>query len=254
MTGSGSHGSIQMFALTGIGEVVAGEPLGELIAERAQFRDGDIVCISQKVVSKAEGRVRRLADVEPSSEALQLAERLEKDPALTALVLQESKRVVRAERSVLITETRSGLICANAGIDSSNLAGEGEVLLLPENPDRSAREIRARLQELSGAALAVLICDSFGRPWRIGQSEVTIGCAGLDPLDDWRGRHDRRGRELAATAIAVGDQLAAAADLARDKAAGLPVVVVRGWGGSVGDGDGPGAASLIRPPGEDLFR
>jgi coenzyme F420-0:L-glutamate ligase / coenzyme F420-1:gamma-L-glutamate ligase len=244
---------IELIAVGGIGEVAEGSSIAELISSNCRLRDGDVVCISQKIVSKSEGRVRELDAVEASAEAEELAARLEKDPAIVELVLGESRRLVRAERGVLITETHSGLICANAGIDASNVPGARAVALLPEDCDLSARRIRAELGELSGAQLAVLITDSFGRPWRVGQSEVAIGCAGLEPLDDWRGRSDSHGRELAATAIASVDQIAAAADLARDKTAGLPVVVVRGLGREIGP-DGPGAVALQRPAEDDLFR
>jgi len=168
-------------------------------------------------------------------------------------VLGESRRVVRAERGVLIVETHSGLICANAGIDASNVPGARCVALLPSDPDASARRIRSELQQQSGRRPAVIVSDSFGRPWRLGQTDVAIGCAGIEPLDDWRGRPDEHGRELTATAIASADQIAAAADLARDKVSRTPVVVVRGLGLPVGD-DGPGAAALRRPSDEDLFR
>jgi coenzyme F420-0:L-glutamate ligase/coenzyme F420-1:gamma-L-glutamate ligase len=157
--------------------------------------------------------------------------------------------VLREER-VLITETHHGFVCANAGIDSSNLPEDGTVCLLPKDPDGSARSIRAEI----AYPVAVVISDSFGRAWRVGQAEVAIGCAGLQPVDDWRGRHDASGRELSATVIAVADEVAAAADLVRHKDEGVPVVVVRGLGRYVGAEDGPGAAALRRPPGEDLFR
>jgi coenzyme F420-0:L-glutamate ligase/coenzyme F420-1:gamma-L-glutamate ligase len=170
-------------------------------------------------------------------------------------VLDESAEVLRAERNVLIVETVHGLVCANAGIDSSNLPGDDTVCLLPEDPDASARRIRAELSAASGAApLAVVIADSFGRAWRLGQAEVAIGCAGLAPLDDWRGRHDSGGRELEATLIAIADEAAGAADLVRDKTSGTPAAVVRGLGRYVGAEDGPGAAALRRPREEDLFR
>lgn len=246
-------GGLELIAVAGIGEVDAGSSIADLIAGRCRPRGGDVLCVSQKVVSKAEGRVRDLDTVRPSPEAIALAERLDKDPAMVELVLAESSRVVRAERGVLITETRGGLICANAGIDASNVPGERRVALLPVDPDSSARRIRAELSELSSEAVAVLITDSFGRPWRIGQSEIAIGCAGIEPLDDWRGRNDSHGRPLTATAIAVADQIAAAADLARDKVAGAPVVVVRGLGIEIG-ADGPGAVALLRAADEDLFR
>jgi coenzyme F420-0:L-glutamate ligase/coenzyme F420-1:gamma-L-glutamate ligase len=243
----------ELIAVAGIGEVVEGSPIAELIADRCRLRSGDVVCISQKIVSKAEGRIRDLDSVRPAPRAIALAAALDKDPGLVELALAESARVVRAEGGVLITETHSGLICANAGIDASNVPGERRVALLPTDPDRSARRIRTTLTELSGALVAVLITDSFGRPWRVGQSEVAIGCAGIEPLDDWRGRSDSHGRPMTATVIAVADQIAAAADLARDKVAGTPVVVVRGLGVEIG-ADGPGAADLQRAPGEDLFR
>ena len=246
-------GSLELIAVGGLPEVTSGDDLAALIAERASLADGDIVVIAQKVVSKAEGRRALLDDVEPSDRARELGGRLDKDPALVELILGESRRIVRAER-VLIVETHGGLICANAGIDSSNVGADGGVLLLPVDPDASARRIRAALGQATGKRLAVLITDSFGRPWRVGQSEVAIGCAGIDPLDDWRGRADRDGRELAATEIAIADQLAAAADLARNKASGVPVVVARGLGGLVTADDGPGARALQRAPSEDLFR
>jgi coenzyme F420-0:L-glutamate ligase/coenzyme F420-1:gamma-L-glutamate ligase len=244
---------LELIPVAGIGEIGEGSPIAELIADRCRLRSGDVVCISQKIVSKAEGRIRDLDSVRPSAEAIALAEKLDKDPAVVELTLAESTRVVRAEGGVLITETHDGLICANAGIDASNVPGERDVALLPADPDRSARRIRAALSKLSGASVAVLITDSFGRPWRIGQSEVAIGCAGIEPLDDWRGRRDSHGRPLTATAIAAADQIAAAADLARDKITGTPVVVARGLAIEIG-ADGPGAAALQRAPAEDLFR
>ena len=246
-------GNLELIGVEGLPEVTSGDDVATLIAERARLADGDIVVIAQKVVSKAEGRRALLDRVEPSARACGLGRRLDKDPALVELILGESRRIVRDER-VLIVETHGGLICANAGIDSSNVGADGGVLLLPVDPDASARRIRAELCKATGKRLAVLITDSFGRPWRVGQSEVAIGCAGFDPLDDWRGRADRDGRELAATEIAIADQLAAAADLARNKASGVPVVVARGLGRLVTADDGPGAKALQRAPAEDLFR
>lgn len=240
-------------AVEGLPEVVADDSLGELIAAHVGLLDGDVVAVAQKVVSKAEGRRVALASVEPGARARELAGRLGKEPAIVELILAESRRIVREER-VLIVETQSGLICANAGIDSSNAGAEGEVLLLPRDPDASARRLRGEIRAASGKRLAVVVTDSFGRPWRVGQSDVAIGCAGLPPLDDWRGRADRDGRELEATEVAVADQIAAAADLVRDKAAGIPVVVIRGLGERVTDDDGPGAAALQRPAAADLFR
>lgn len=239
---------LRVIPVEGMPEVREGDQVGELIAERVELQDGDVVVISQKIVSKAEGRVVRLDSVTPSEEARELAEKLGKEAEIVELVLSESREVLRSER-VLITETKHGFVCANAGIDSSNLPEDGTVCLLPQDPDTSARRIRA---ELGGSA--VVIADSFGRAWRLGQAEVAIGCAGLQPLDDWRGRRDASGRELSATVIAIADEVAAAADLVRTKDEGVPVVVVRGLGRYVGVEDGPGAAALRRPPAEDLFR
>jgi coenzyme F420-0:L-glutamate ligase/coenzyme F420-1:gamma-L-glutamate ligase len=224
--------------------------IGELIAERAEMEDGDVVVISQKVVSKAEGQVRRLSEVEPSERARDLAKELGKEATLVELILSESREVLRAERGVLITETKHGFVCANAGIDSSNLPEDGTVCLLPIDPDASARAIRSEFTPLP----AVVIADSFGRAWRLGQAEVAIGCAGLVPLDDWRGRRDASGRELSATVIAIGDQVATAADLVRGKDEGVPAAVVRGLARYVTAEDGPGARALRRSPAEDLFR
>jgi coenzyme F420-0:L-glutamate ligase/coenzyme F420-1:gamma-L-glutamate ligase len=245
--------AVSVLAVEGIGEITPQVSLAGEITARASLADGDFVCISQKVVSKEEGRIRELDEVRPSERARRLAGELGKEPEMVELVLADSRRVVRAERGVLITETHSGLICANAGIDSSNVPGERRVALLPEDPDASARRIRAELRSACGAKLGVVISDSFGRPWRLGQSEVAIGCAGISPLDDWRGRGDRQGHELEATAIATADQIAAAADLAREKSSGTPVVVVRGLGIVTAE-DGPGATALLRPAAEDLFR
>ena len=244
---------VAVLPVAGLPEVRAGDELGAMIAAAAELADGDIVVVAQKVVSKAEGRQRRLAEVEPGPRASELAASLGKDPRLVELILAETERIVRSER-VLIVETRSGLICANAGIDSSNVGGDDEVLLLPADPDASARRLRAEIAVATGRRIAVVVSDSFGRPWRVGQTEVAIGCAGIDPVDDWRGRSDRDGRELAAPEIAVADQLAAAADLVRDKAAGIPAAIVRGRAELVTADDGPGARALQRAREEDLFR
>jgi coenzyme F420-0:L-glutamate ligase / coenzyme F420-1:gamma-L-glutamate ligase len=245
---------IELSAIEGLPEIGEGDDLAGLIAERVDLENGDVVVISQKAVSKAEGRVRRLGEVTPGDRARELAAELDKDPALVELILAESRSIVRAERGVLIVETNAGWICANAGIDASNVAGDDAVALLPLDCDASARRIRGDLRAAAGVAPAVVVSDSFGRPWRIGQADAAIGCAGLVPIDDWRGRADREGRELAATAIAVADQLAAAADLARDKTSGAPAVRVRGAARLVTEEDGPGAAALQRPAEEDFFR
>jgi coenzyme F420-0:L-glutamate ligase / coenzyme F420-1:gamma-L-glutamate ligase len=239
--------------LLGVPELNEGDPLGQLIAEAAAPADDDVVVVSQKAVSKVEGRVRSLSAVEPGERALELAAELDKDPAMVELVLEESVRVVRANRSVLITETSEGWVCANAGIDSSNLP-EGNVSLLPVDGDASARRIRAEIAATSGASPAVVIADSFGRAWRVGQADIAIGCAGVGALADWRGRHDQRQRELSATVIAVADELASAADLVRDKDSGVPGAVISGVGDLVTAGDGAGAAPLRRAAEDDLFR
>jgi coenzyme F420-0:L-glutamate ligase/coenzyme F420-1:gamma-L-glutamate ligase len=247
-------GPIQVLPVTGLPEIGEGHRLGEALASAADLEPGDALVISQKIVSKAEGRVRRLAEVKPQAEAIELASRLGKDPALVQLVLDESRTLVRATGGVLITETTSGWVCANAGIDASNVPEDGCVTLLPVDPDASARRIRAEIRAAGGPVPAVVISDSFGRPWRLGQCDVAIGCAGLDPLEDWRGRRDRSGRELAATVVALADELAAAADLVRDKDAGVPAAVVRGLGLRVTDAEGPGASAIQRPTEADLFR
>lgn len=198
--------------------------------------------------------MRRLSEIEPGQRARELAAAHDKDPRIVQAVLDETATLLRAERGVLVCETRTGLVCANAGVDRSNVSDPDELVLLPEDPDRSARELRAGIASARGARPAVLISDSFGRPWRVGQTDVTIGAAGLVPLDDWRGRRDAQGRELHATAIAVADAIAAAADLARAKDAAEPAVLVRGLARFVTPGDGPGAATLRRSPADDLFR
>jgi coenzyme F420-0:L-glutamate ligase/coenzyme F420-1:gamma-L-glutamate ligase len=235
-------GALSATAVDGVPEVRAGDDLATLMAEALpdDLADGDIVAVAHKVVSKAEGRVRRLGEIEPSERARELAATHDKDP--------------RADHGVLICETRHGLVCANAGVDRSNAAAPDELILLPVDPDGSARALRERIGALRGIRPAVLISDSFGRAWRLGQTDVAIGAAGLAPLDDWRGRTDSAGRELQATAIAVADAVAGAADLARAKDASQPVVLVRGLARLVTVEDGPGAMALRRPPADDLFR
>lgn len=212
-----------------------------------------MLSVAHKVVSKAEGRLRRLADVEAGQRARELAAAQDKDPRLVQVVLDESSELLRAERGVMICVTRHGYVCANAGVDASN-APEGELVLLPLEPDDSARRLRARIEELRGVRPAVIVSDSFGRAWRVGQTDVAIGAAGVIAVDDWRGRDDAEGRELRATAIAVGDSLAGAADLARAKDSRQPAVLIRGAGHLVTAADGPGAAALRRAPEQDLFR
>ncbi|HEX8206917.1 MAG TPA: coenzyme F420-0:L-glutamate ligase [Solirubrobacteraceae bacterium] len=235
-------------ALDGIPEIRPGDDLGALL--RGRVADGEVAVIAQKVVSKAEGRIVELDDVDPGPEALRLAREQGKDDARhVQVVLDESAAIVRAERGILICRTRHGFVCANAGVDSSNTE-PGTLVLLPEDPDASARRIRAA----ANPRAAVVIADSFGRAWRHGQADVAIGIAGLAPLEDWRGRRDSHGRELKATWIATADQAASAADLARGKDTREPIVVLRGLERFVTREDGPGAAALVRPGEEDLFR
>jgi len=241
-------------ALPGIPEVRQGDDLGHLLAGAAgHLANGDVLVIAHKIVSKAEGSVVALADVEVSGEAVVLGAAHAKDPRLVELILRESAEIVRSRPGVLICRTRHGYVCANAGVDASNAAATDEVVLLPRNPDASARALRRRLRELTGVAPAIVITDSFGRAWRVGQCDVAIGIAGLQPLDDWRGRRDAAGRVLDATMIAIADEAAAAADLVRSKDGGEPAVLVRGLERHVTDADGPGAAALVRAREEDLF-
>jgi coenzyme F420-0:L-glutamate ligase/coenzyme F420-1:gamma-L-glutamate ligase len=242
---------LEAWPLPGLPEVRPGDDLGALLAAAGhdQLRSGDVLVVAHKVVSKAEGAVVALAGVKPSDRARELAAGTDKDPRHVQVVLDESAEVVRAERGVIISRTRHGFVCANAGVDASNTGAPGMLVLLPRDPDASARALRAALP----ARPAVVVADSFGRAWRNGQVEVAIGIAGLRALDDWRGRADSAGRELRATWIAVADEAAAAADLVRAKDSGEPAVVVRGLERHVTAEDGPGAAALLRPRAEDLF-
>lgn len=265
MTGD-HHYHLSAGALGGLPEVRAGDDLGELIVavlhegrSPGPLRDGQIVAVAHKIVSKVEGSVVALADVQPGPRARQLASAQDKDPRAVQVVLDQSVEIVRAERDVLICRTHHGFVCANAGVDASNAPGEGggggeTLVVLPRDPDASARSLRARLHELTGAIVAVLITDSFGRAWRHGQCDVTLGCAGMTPLDDWRGRTDAGGLELRATWLAVADAASATADLARAKDSREPVVLIDGLQRFVTSEDGPGAAALLRPLEEDLFR
>jgi coenzyme F420-0:L-glutamate ligase / coenzyme F420-1:gamma-L-glutamate ligase len=250
---------IEIAPVHGLPEIGAGDRLGGIIAAALaaaghELTGGEVLAVAQKAVSKAEGRVRELSEVTAGERAEALAAELGKDARLVELILGESRRVVRAERGVLIVETFSGWVCANAGIDSSNVPGVDRVVLLPKDPDASARRIRAEVGQAAGARPAVVVTDSFGRPWRRGQADIAIGCAGIVALDDWRGRQDAAGKRLAATSIAVADEVAAAADLARRKDQAVPACLVRGLEGYVRPEDGPGAAELRRPQAEDLFR
>jgi coenzyme F420-0:L-glutamate ligase / coenzyme F420-1:gamma-L-glutamate ligase len=243
-------------AVSSLPDVRPCDDLGALLAAAAppDLADGDVLVIAHKVVSKAEGRVRMLDDIEPGHRARALAAEHGKDPRLVQAVLDESIEVVRAGDGVLVCETRHGFVCANAGVDRSNASRPGELVLLPSDPDESARRLRAGLARARGVRPAVIVADSFGRAWRLGQTDVAIGVAGLTPLDQWIGRPDAYGRELRATSIAIADAAAAAADLARTKVSREPAVLIRGLERYVTPDDGPGAAALRRPREQDLFR
>ena len=227
-----------------------GDDLAALIAAAAKLADGDIVVVAHKVVSKAEGRVVRLAEVEASAQARDLA--ADEDPRRLEVILRESARVVRTRPPLVIAETRHGFVCASAGVDSSNAPEAGTLVLLPVDPDASAARLRARQRELTGAEIAVIVSDSFGRAWRQGTTDVAIGCAGVEPLLDLHGERDATGYELHATVIAVADELAGAAELVRGKLNRVPAAVVRGFGFEP-SGEGT-ARELVIPPDRDLFR
>jgi coenzyme F420-0:L-glutamate ligase/coenzyme F420-1:gamma-L-glutamate ligase len=238
-------------------EVRPGDDLAALVAaalERGRVHDGDVLAVAHKVVSKAEGALVALAGVIPSQRAVELAAEADKDPRAVQVVLDQSSEVLRAERGVLICRTPHGLVCANAGVDASNAPDHETVVVLPRDPDASARALRARLRELTGRRLAVIVTDSFGRAWRHGQVEVAIGLAGLAPLEDWRGRTDATGLELRATWLAVADAAAAATELVRAKDSSEPLVLISGLERFTGEEDGPGAVALQRALEEDLFR
>jgi coenzyme F420-0:L-glutamate ligase/coenzyme F420-1:gamma-L-glutamate ligase len=247
---------IRVFGLDGIPEIRPGDDLVNLIStafERSDvdLQDDDVVVITQKVVSKAEGRLVELATIEPSALAMTYAEQYEKDARLVEVVLRESRRIVRMERGVMITETKHGFICANAGVDASNVPGEKVVCLLPVDPDRSAREIRHGLTARLGVAPAVIISDSFGRPWRKGITNIAIGIAGMEVFADYRGVTDPWGHDLRITIMAIPDELAATAELVHGKVDGRPVAIIRGYSYRKGDGR---ATDLVLEPEKDLFR
>jgi coenzyme F420-0:L-glutamate ligase/coenzyme F420-1:gamma-L-glutamate ligase len=232
----------------GLPEIGEGDDLGALLAERAELEDGDVLVVAQKVVSKVEGRVIRLGDVEPTERARELAG--ERDPRQLEVILRESVRLVRTRPPLVIAETRHGFVCASAGVDASNAPEPGTVVLLPENPDASAARLRDRVRELTGAEVGVIVSDSFGRPWRQGTTDIAIGAAGIRPLLDLKGVRDDAGYELHATLIAVADELAGAAELVLGKTDGVPAAVIRGVD-AAGEGN---ARDLIMPPERDLFR
>ncbi len=247
---------IQLTAVRGIPEVRPGDDLSWMIARAVEnqglkLADGDVVVVAQKVVSKAEGRLVNLESVTPSKLAQEIAVKQGRDPRLIEVVLSESANIIRMDTHVLVTETKHGFICANAGVDRSNVAGKDWVALLPVAPDDSALMLKTRLAERLKVNVAVIITDTFGRPWREGLTNVAIGVAGMKPLKDFRGQHDDHGKELSATVLAVADEIAASTGLLMRKTARIPVVVVRGYYFEHRDGS---AKELIRPKERDLFR
>ena len=246
---------IELVSVAGLPEIREGNDLARLIVEAARnarivFHNGDILVIAQKVVSKAEGRLLKLSTIEPSPHASRLAAKGRRDPRLVEIILRESRRIVR-EHPVLIVETHHGFVCANAGVDHSNVPGDEAVTLLPRDPDRSARRLAAELRRLTKKRIAVIISDTFGRPWRLGLTNVAIGAAGVPVLRDLRGMRDRHSKPLQATILAVADELAAAAGLVMGKLEGIPVIVIRGYRYRPAN---ELATSVIRPAAEDLFR
>lgn len=237
-----------MLPLRGIPELTAGDDLAVLLAGAAAFEDRDVVVVAHKAVSKVEGRTVRLEEVEPSQRARELA--AGEDPHRLEVILRESMRIVRERAPLVIAETRHGFVCASAGVDASNAPEAGTVVLLPLDPDASAARLRARLGELTGRDVGVIVSDSFGRPWRQGTTDVALGVAGIPALLDLNGRRDATGYELHATTIALADEIASAADLARGKTEGVPAVIVRGLE-LKGEGSG---RDLVMPAGRDLFR
>jgi coenzyme F420-0:L-glutamate ligase / coenzyme F420-1:gamma-L-glutamate ligase len=247
---------ITILPVTGMGEIHHGDDLAALIwqalaAQGESLQAADVVVVTQKIVSKAEGRIVRLADVQPSDFARRFGEQWGKDPAYVEVVLRESRRIVKMDHGILITETHHGLICANSGVDESNVAGGGSVSLLPVDPDASAELIREGLQQRAAVTLAVLVSDTFGRPWRDGLVNVAIGVAGLHPLQSYIGHSDPYGYPLKVSEIAFADGAASAAELVMGKTDAVPVAIVRGARYQPGAGS---AAQLIRPPDRDLFR
>jgi coenzyme F420-0:L-glutamate ligase/coenzyme F420-1:gamma-L-glutamate ligase len=247
--------AVTIQAIEGLPEIRPGDNLGQFIAEACarqsiDVQDGDVFVVTQKAVSKSEGQFVNLNDVEPSPLATQLATQWDKDARHVEVVLRESKRIVKMDRGVIICETRHGLVCANAGVDASNVP-DGQLMLLPVDPDASAQRIRARLREATGADVAVIISDTFGRPWRAGYTEVAIGVAGMLPLMDYVGQVDTHGRELRVTVICIADELASAAEMVTGKINRVPVAHIRGYAVPRGEGS---ARDIVRAAELDLFR
>jgi coenzyme F420-0:L-glutamate ligase/coenzyme F420-1:gamma-L-glutamate ligase len=247
---------IRLIPIRGIPEIRPGDDIGMMIMRSAQkmrlkLSDGDIIAVAQKVVSKAEGRLVNLESVTPSEFANEIGRKQQRDPRLVEVILSESASIIRSDDRVLITETKHGFVCANAGVDRSNVVGKDWVSLLPVAPDDSALLLKTRLAELLEVNVGVIITDTFGRPWREGLTNVAIGVAGVKPLKDFRGKNDDHGKELSATVLAIADDIAAASGLLMRKTARIPVVLMRGYYFDHGEG---GARDMIRPRERDLFR
>ncbi|MEM3383119.1 MAG: coenzyme F420-0:L-glutamate ligase [Nitrososphaerales archaeon] len=246
---------IKIIGIEGIPEVKIGSDIASLIAnsikkQGIKILNNDIIVVTHKIVSKAEGRIVDLKKIKPSDFALKISKRRKKDPRMVEVILREAKRIVRMDRGMIIAETRHGFVCANAGVDKSNVKGEDMVSLLPINPDRSAQLIKDGIKRKLNVDVAVIISDTFGRPWREGQTNVAIGVAGLEPILDYRGKKDNHGYTLKATAIAVADELASAAELVMGKLKKIPIAIIRGYKYNEGKGS---IKSLIRPRLKDLF-
>jgi len=242
---------LTLVGVTGLPEVEQGADLAALVAAAVELADGDVVVVTSKVVSKAEGAVVELADVEPSSFASQFATAWDKDPRVIEVVLRESRRIVRMVGPVLITETRHGFVCANSGVDQSSSGQPGRVAVLPRDPDASARALRARFAVL-GADVAVIVSDTFGRPWREGQTDVAVGIAGLAPLSSYVGQVDPHGHEFRVQELCVADELAGAAELVKGNTSRVPVAVIRGYPWT--RDDGASIRAVLREASKDLFR
>lgn len=248
--------TIAIIPVPGVPQIRPGDDLPALLlaaidAAKVGLKDGDVLVLCQKIVSKAEGAVVDLGTVTPSAFARQIADMWDKDPRMVEVVLNESSRIVRMKNGVVITESKHGWVCANSGVDASNTLADDVVILLPKDPDASARRLRLAIERERGTSIGVIITDTFGRPWRDGLVEFALGVSGLDPLDDQRGEEDMQGRELHHTVIAVADELAAAAGLLMEKSAAMPAVIVRGYRYTPAD---VGSESLKRPADADLFR
>ncbi len=244
---------IELVPVGGFPEVRPGDDLGALVAEAVEaiLRSGDVLVVTHKVMSKAEGRLVDLGTVEPSALAKGYAARWGKDPRQIEVVLRESRRVVRMDRGIVISETHHGFVCANAGVDASNVPGEDTVCLLPADPDASAARLRQALARRLGVEAPVVVSDSFGRAWRFGITDIAIGVSGMHPLADYRGRKDPHGFPLEASVLAIADELAAAAELVMGKIDGVPLAIVRGYAYERGAGTG---RDLLMPPERDMFR